>query len=1019
MRSTILLATVLVPIISAAQSLALITTPERDMKAAVAEVQKLAAQGVSTAVIVAPGCYLVRMDATDAGRGEVLRDARVFTDVVGTLELAAMPVEQRIGARYLNMLNAGGFDVDRKAPVMDWNAHPGGDERLRPDTRHPHDGPSFMKNGDENAPDWTCTVGYNSETMVGLVNAATFFVESNGSIDANQYTWTQADIDNVKLQVIDAWSIWSYTASLNGRSVTAVMDWYEAASGSAQGYEPVVHSGAQDGLWIGAIMTNLGYNQPGYFAQLDAFNHARRGQVGADRSFSCFIAYNPSGAPTQLTDGAIGYAYLGGPYTQILWRANGWSSSQINRVYGHEVGHIFHAFDEYSSSTASNCTRSFNGRVNSNYQGSPCNGATACVMIDNSFTGSGATRRWNLCSHTPYHLGWLGLVQPASFVSPINDVVVTQNPVVLRFQRVSPPAGSSTYIKVFERNSGTEVYCGSVASTADSLLLALVNGQYRWSVGVGIPSDVTGYAGVIADSAVFTVNAPLDANFSRTPGTLCAGGSVSFTDLSTGAPSSWTWSFPGGTPGTWTGQDPPAIVYTVPGVYNAALTVGDGLTTDGFTWTNAITVTGGIAVPFGEAFESGTFPPTNWTLLGGGGVGGGGQGGISWQTTATGSCAQGISAWVDGYGFTGTFGYTVLRTPYLNLVSTTDAYIRFRHSYARESATQTEYFNVQAHDCDYGYSQQLLSETYQRWTNDGSFVAGQPWVPTTCTHWRTDLFALPAASGHLAQFEFQMQTQGGQNFYLDDVQVFGGSRLNIRAMLEGPYDPQTQLMRDDMRVAGLVPLLEPFTAMGYAFKGEGGGEQVLATVLQTTGNNAVVDWVLVEVRDAITPTTILTARAALLQRDGDIVDLDGTSLVRVGVPAGSYHVAVRHRNHLGCMTASPIAVSTGMAQLDFTSAGTLTYGSSARKTSGSKDLLWMGDVVWDHTLKYIGSSNDRDPILVRVGGTIPTNTLIGYFTEDATLDGVVKYIGSANDRDPILVNIGGAIPTATRAEQIP
>ena len=1014
MRYPITIPALLVTSFAIAQQAVLITTPQRVPKASTEEVAQLADRGIDVAVVVAPGCYVARMGAQVVDLG---KQARIFSAPIAQADIDAMPPEHRIGARYLNELSSGAFDAKPTDPEMDWNAHPGGDERLRPDTRHKHKAPGMLKNGDEDAPDWTCTVGYNSETMLGVVNAATFFVESDGSIDPNQWTWTQADIDNVKLQVIDAWSIWSYTASLNGRSVTAVMDWYEAGNGSAQGYEPVLHSGGQDYLWITAILTNLGYAQSGSFGKLDAFNHARRGQVGADHSFSCFVAYNPSGAPTQLTDGAIGYAYLGGPYTQILWRANGWSSSQINRVYGHEVGHIFHAFDEYSSSSSSNCTRSFNGRVNSNYQGSPCSGASGCVMINNAFSGSGATRQWNLCSHTPYHLGWLGLVQPASFVSPINDVVVTQNPVKLRFQRNSPPANVSTYLKVFERTSGNEVYCGSPASTADSLMLNLVNGQYRWSVGLGVPSDGSGYAGVVADSAMFTVNAPLNADFSRTPSVLCAGSDVVFTDLSTGAPTTWNWSFPGGTPNAWTGQDPPAIVYSVPGAYNASLTVGDGFTTDGFTLTNAVTVTGGNAVPISEAFQGGLFPPTGWTVQGGGGVGG--QGGISWQTTTTGSCSQGISAWVDAYGFTGTFGYTVLRTPYLDLLSTVDPYVKFKHSYARESATETEFFNAVAHDCEYGYYQQLTTEDFQLWTNDGSFVAGQPWVPTSCGHWRTNLFALPAATGHLAQFEFSMQTQGGQNFYLDDVQVFGGSRLNLRVLLEGPYDAQTQLMRDDLRAAGLVPLAEPFTAMGYVFKGEGGGEVIDTTVVQVTGNNAIVDWVLVEVRDPFTSTQIITARAALVQRDGDIVDLDGTSLLRVGVTAGSYHIAVRHRNHLGCMTANAIAVASGMSLLDFSIASTLTYGTDARKATAGKQLLWMGDVVWDHTLKYIGTSNDRDPILVRIGGVLPTATVLGYYTEDATLDGVVKYVGTANDRDPILVNIGGIIPTNTRVEQVP
>ncbi|MBK8226991.1 MAG: hypothetical protein IPK70_07425 [Flavobacteriales bacterium] len=50
---------------------------------------------------------------------------------------------------------------------------------------------------------------------------------------------------------------------------------------------------------------------------------------------------------------------------------------------------------------------------------------------------------------------------------------------------------------------------------------------------------------------------------------------------------------------------------------------------------------------------------------------------------------------------------------------------------------------------------------------------------------------------------------------------------------------------------------------------------------------------------------------------------------------------------------------------------------------------------------------------------MPTSIVNGYFPEDVNLSGAVKYTGTANDRDPILVNIGGVLPTAVRTEQLP
>ena len=54
-----------------------------------------------------------------------------------------------------------------------------------------------------------------------------------------------------------------------------------------------------------------------------------------------------------------------------------------------------------------------------------------------------------------------------------------------------------------------------------------------------------------------------------------------------------------------------------------------------------------------------------------------------------------------------------------------------------------------------------------------------------------------------------------------------------------------------------------------------------------------------------------------------------------------------------------------------------------------------------------------------LNGKTRTNQMNGYYTEDVNLDGVVKYIGAGNDRDPVLVTIGGNTPNAVRSAQLP
>ncbi len=242
--------------------------------------------------------------------------------------------------------------------------------------------------------------------------------------------------------------------------------------------------------------------------------------------------------------------------------------------------------------------------------------------------------------------------------------------------------------------------------------------------------------------------------------------------------------------------------------------------------------------------------------------------------------------------------------------------------------------------------------------------------------------------------------------------------LAPRLLLDGPFVSGTGLMNDGLRTAGLIPLADPYPALGYVHVGPP-SPSTTAGVLATTGPNAIVDHVLIELRAAGDNTQVLASRTALLRRDGDVVDADGTSPVTMTVPAGNYFVVVGHRNHLSCMTAVPVSLGSTSTAVDFTTSATQTYGTNARNISGAMQVLWAGDATVNDEVKYTGAGNDRDPILARIGGTVPTNTVSGYFTEDITMDGVVKYTGADNDRDPILATIGGTVPTAVRVAQLP
>jgi hypothetical protein len=244
-------------------------------------------------------------------------------------------------------------------------------------------------------------------------------------------------------------------------------------------------------------------------------------------------------------------------------------------------------------------------------------------------------------------------------------------------------------------------------------------------------------------------------------------------------------------------------------------------------------------------------------------------------------------------------------------------------------------------------------------------------------------------------------------------------RLSPRVVLGGTGFDGT-FMSDSLRALALLPGTEPYQGLGYVHALHGGGESADPPVFATAGAAAVVDWVTVELRNATDPTQVIATRSALLRRDGQVKDVDGVSPVAFGVPRTEYHVAIRHRNHLGVMTGEAIPLSKDPATIDFSDPLLPTFGVDAQKEVGGIRVLWPGDANFDGLVKYTGADNDRDAVLQAIGGANPVNVVTPvYATEDVNLDGAIKYVGANNDRDVILQTIGGGTPTAVRVEQVP
>ncbi|MDG1428415.1 MAG: PKD domain-containing protein [Crocinitomicaceae bacterium] len=141
-------------------------------------------------------------------------------------------------------------------------------------------------------------------------------------------------------------------------------------------------------------------------------------------------------------------------------------------------------------------------------------------------------------------------------------------------------------VKVDGNNQISDVTPGTAASYTISSSPATVGTFY--SDVTFTSSFTTGFSGF--GVGIYNPNpgtAPV-ANFSATPTTICENSSVSFTDLSTNTPTSWSWNFGDGSPLS-TAQNP-MHTYTNAGLYTVTLTATNASGSDVSTQVNYITV---------------------------------------------------------------------------------------------------------------------------------------------------------------------------------------------------------------------------------------------------------------------------------------------------------------------------------------------------------------------------------------------------------------------------------------------
>jgi hypothetical protein len=142
--------------------------------------------------------------------------------------------------------------------------------------------------------------------------------------------------------------------------------------------------------------------------------------------------------------------------------------------------------------------------------------------------------------------------------------------------------------------------------------------------------------------------------------------------------------------------------------------------------------------------------------------------------------------------------------------------------------------------------------------------------------------------------------------------------LELKVLLEGPYNMTTHKMDTVLNYRGLLP---GQTTLDPSVIGTPAGQPYNTAPWNYTGTESVtsydqdiVVWVLVSLRTDALSTTPVFRVAGLLHSDGRITFVNPC----FSIPVGDYHAVVEHRNHMGVMSPTKVSIVNNKLQFDFT-----------------------------------------------------------------------------------------------------
>lgn len=428
-------------------------------------------------------------------------------------------------------------------------------------------------------------------------------------------------------------------------------------------------------------------------------------------------------------DNVIGYAYfpswgMSNNYGVVIdnnhFGTIGSAAGEDGRTLTHEVGHCLELYHTFQSGCGSNCSNSGDDVCDT----PPVSGATYSCGFGLNTCANDATG-------------------PSPYASNVVDMVENY----------------MSYNQGFCQNIFTKGQkLRSDAVLQNTFLAQLITAQNVTATGT---SD-----GFLGAPCV------LMPDFKWSKSVICAGDSVIFSDFThNGTPDSYQWNITGPQTFSFTGANP-TVVFTQPGIYTVTLQTTNIAGTESIVKQNIIRVSdivGASGWAFFDGFENHPITTGRWQARNP-------NFGNGWEekTTNSGNFTVYINN-VDNE--TNDMVYEIY-SPVYDLSNITEPKFSFKTAFAEKNGAASDVLKLYiSDDCGATWILRFAKAATALASMSPSSIGVEPQTSNDWFEWQTNIPAIMANSTNF-MVKFTFETGGGNNIYLDDVNIFGLASIN-------------------------------------------------------------------------------------------------------------------------------------------------------------------------------------------------------------------------------------------------